>query len=134
MTRKSFRDPGWISPLALLFAVISFLVAWYFRGDEWWLTVFFVCFGGLCLAGALESRASYMQLGDDELEFRRNFQRTIIEKSEIERVTWESGCGVSVKLRNGSWVAVPSFAKNSQGITNSIRAWLTERGAHATDA
>ncbi len=49
-----------------------------------------------------------------------------IPKSEITKVTWEAGCGVSLLLSDGKWVKVPDLGHNSQGLTNSIRSWLKD--------
>jgi len=68
-----------------------------------------------------------MQLGEEELDYRMNFKRVRIKKAEIQKVTWEAGCGVSVQLTNGSWHKLPGLGQNSQGVTNSIRAWLGKR-------
>ncbi|MFO1487627.1 MAG: hypothetical protein U1F65_04035 [Verrucomicrobiota bacterium] len=53
-------------------------------------------------------------------------QRLSIPRSEIESVTWEKGCGASLKLRDGKWVRLPSVGRNTQGLTNTIRAWLNK--------
>jgi hypothetical protein len=68
-----------------------------------------------------------MHLGNEALEYRMNFKRVRIKKAEIEKVTWASGCGVSVQLLNGSWEEIPSFGKDSRGLTNSVRAWLGKK-------
>ena len=88
--------------------------------------LFYAFFGLLALAAAIESIAAYLRLEQNHLEFRSNFRRTRIDKCEIEQVTWQGGSGVSVKLRNGDWVQLPSLSENNQGLTNSVRAWLVK--------
>ncbi len=47
-----------------------------------------------------------------------------IPRADIESVTWEKGCGASMKLCDGKWVRLPNVGLNAQGLTNTIRAWL----------
>ena len=56
------------------------------------------------------------------------FKKQFIAWENIDSVTWESGCGVSVKLKNGKWIKVPDFGHQSAGIANSIRAWINRTG------
>lgn len=110
--------------MALVTGVLSLLVAYMLRLDDWWLPLFFVCFGVVWFLASWECFVSYMHLGNEDLEYRMNFKRVRIKKTDIEKVTWEAGCGVSVQLVDGSWQKLPGLGQNSQGITNSIRAWL----------
>jgi len=66
----------------------------------------------------------YIILEDNEIRFRGSFRKTVIPKNEIVRVTWEAGCGVSLLLSDGAWAKLPDLGENSQGLTNSLRAWL----------
>ena len=52
------------------------------------------------------------------------FRSHTYPRSEIESVKWESGCGASMKLRDGNWIRLPNTGQTPQGLTNSIRAWL----------
>ena len=88
------------------------------------MVLFYACFGLFSVSAAIASSTSYLTLEDDYLEFREDFKRRRIEKHQIEEVTWEKGCSVSVKLLSGEWVDLPGLGQNSQGLTNSVRAWL----------
>ncbi len=88
------------------------------------MPLFYIGFGLFCFVAAIEVRTSYLRLGTEALEFRENFKSKAFPKAEIEKVTWEAGSGVSILLSSGEWIKVPTFFENSQGITNSIRAWL----------
>lgn len=57
---------------------------------------------------------------------RTIFRKTAIARSDFVKVTWEAGCGVSLLLTDGTWAKVPDLGQNSQGLTNSIRAWLKD--------
>jgi len=130
LARTRFQYPRWSVVVALAAGGLSLYVAYVYRLDEWWLPVFYVGFGLLCVLASWECLVSYMYLGEDVLEYRMNLKLVRIKKDEIEKVTWAAGCGVSVQLSNGSWEELPTFGKNSQGITNSVRAWL-ERKRHS---
>jgi hypothetical protein len=52
------------------------------------------------------------------------FRSRTVPRAEIESVTWEKGCGASLKLRDGKWVRLPNAGQSPQGLTNTIRAWL----------
>ena len=41
----------------------------------------------------------------------------------------EKGGGVYLKLENGGWGKLPDLGYNSQGLTNTIRAWLKRQRA-----
>ena len=103
--------------------------AMYFYREEGltWLSAFFIGFSVFGVAGIIESFLAYIRLEETEIRFRETFRTTAIQKDDIEKVTWEAGCGVSLKLRDGQWVKVPDLGQNSQGLTNSIRAWLRIR-------
>ena len=49
----------------------------------------------------------------------RSFRR-----DEIRSVKWEGGVGVSIEVENGKWLNLPDFGLNSQGVVNTVRAWL----------
>ena len=53
-----------------------------------------------------------------------DFISRTIPRSEIESVTWEKGCGASLKFRSGKGIRLPNVGLNAQGLTNTIRAWL----------
>ena len=88
------------------------------------LTAFFAGFAMFAFAGIIETYTSFLRLEESQLSFRETFRSTVIAKSDIEKVTWEAGCGSSVLLTNGQWVRLPDLGQNSQGVTNSVRAWL----------
>ncbi|HEX2854105.1 MAG TPA: hypothetical protein VHO24_12775 [Opitutaceae bacterium] len=79
-------------------------------------------FGGLVLAAAVEHLASRIVLLRDRLEYGV-FWRTSIPKEEIESVTWEAGCGVSLRMKSQTWRRIPDLGR-AQGVCNSVRAWL----------
>lgn len=126
--RTSFRVVPWIRIMILVITSGSVVAATYLVRQEGltWISAFFVGFSALGVAGIVESFSSYIRLDDSEIRFRQAFGKAAIPKQEIEKVTWEAGCGVSLLLSNGKWVKVPDLGHNSQGLTNSIRSWLKD--------
>ena len=124
MGRASFKNPGWVAPVAVAISAILFAVAYQCRESEFWMPLSYIGLGLFALIAAVDSLSCYMRLTDTYLEFRVNFKRTIVQKAEIVKVTWESGCGVAVQLKDGSWVSLPYLGQDSLGVTNSVRAWL----------
>ena len=110
--------------LGVLGALASWGVAYIrFGVEEGWIIGFYIGFGVLCVAATLDAMTSYMELGDGSIKIRSCFIRREIAKSEIEKVSYAKGCPVTLQLETGRIVSVPSFGENSQGLTNSIRAW-----------
>jgi hypothetical protein len=88
-----------------------------------WFVPAFAIFGGFWLADVFTTR---ILLAPDRLHLVSisSFQSRTIPRVEIERVVWEKGCGVSLVLRDGKGVRLPSVGRNAQGLANTIRAWL----------
>ena len=126
--RTSFRTVPWIRILTFVIASGSIAAAVYFYRQEGltWICAFFIGFSILGVAGIVESFSMYILLGETEISFRETFRKTAIPRSDIVKVTWEAGCGVSLLLSDGTWVKVPDLGQNSQGLTNSIRSWLRD--------
>lgn len=125
MTRTKFRTPVLANIAILLITVLLFAASYYFLSDkDQWLSLFFVGFGVFGLAAFLESLTAYIRLEEETLHLRSRFTKICIPRCEIEKVTWEKGVGVSVKLLDGRWVQMPELFQNSLGLSNSIRAWL----------
>ena len=89
-----------------------------------WAIFGFVGLTGFGIISLLEAVTDYLILDENEIRFRKTFRNVRISKSDIEKVTWTKGGGTSVQRRDGSWVMVPDMGYDSQGMTNSIRAWL----------
>ena len=65
-----------------------------------------------------------VQLLEDSLVITSGLRKRRYARSELESVTWEAGSGVSIRTTTGSWLKLPELGHNSQGLCNSIRAWL----------
>ena len=106
------------------------LGVWVFNLWSIWGLGMLTLICALALADVFTTR---IVLEADALVSVETFRRRVVPKADIESATWESGCGVSIKLKNGAWVKLPSVTKpNAQGQTNALRAWLKRPsdGAH----
>lgn len=124
--RTRFSAAPWIRATIAAVAVGSSGVAVFLYSQDGvsWISGFFIAFSIICIAGVIESFSMFIALDDDQIRFRGSFRKTVIPKSDIESVTWEAGCGVSLRLKNGRWESVPDLGINSQGLVNSVRSWL----------
>lgn len=125
MPRTRFKNPVWYTVLAMIGAAAS-LAAALRTGDIQppWVTILFYGFAALCVAAAADCLTAYLRLDNDTLLLRANFRTRRINKSDIESVSWAGGCPVTLTLKDGRHIRLPSFGQHSQGLTNSIRAWL----------
>jgi hypothetical protein len=88
-----------------------------------WVVPAYAVLGALWLVDAFTRR---IVLGKDSIRVVSisDFQSQTLARAELESVTWEKGCGASIKLRGGRWVRLPNIGRDPQGLTNTIRAWL----------
>ena len=123
-----FRVVPWIRISISAIASGSIAAAAWFYSQEGlsWMSAFFIGFSVLCVGGIVESFSAYIVLDDTEIRWRQTLRTTTIPKADITKVTWETGCGASLLLGGGTWANLPDLGHNSQGLTNSIRAWLKD--------
>lgn len=127
MSRTEFHNPRWLFILYLIVGIVCGFVV--FKWVRWetspWLFVSLSIFSVVGFLAVIETLTSYLKLNESTLEFRSWFKHKVIAKVDIESATWASGCPVSIKLKDGKYISLPeSLMLNSQGIVNSIRAWL----------
>ena len=127
--QKRLSSPPWIKGMVSVIAVAMPVVTTLLLHAEGvtWISAGFAAMSVIGVAGLIEIALTAVVLDDDVLRIRGLKSRRNIPKKELANVTWESGCGVSVQLVDGSWVQLPEVGKNSQALTNSIRAWLRKR-------
>jgi len=75
------------------------------------------------LVGLVASMTTRVVLYSDSLAITANLRRRTYSRTALDRVTWEGGVGVSLRLTSGEWIRLPDVG-NSQSVSNSIRAWL----------
>lgn len=122
-----FRAPNWQKWASIAGAVVVTIVTLlqYLYGSLTWIfwSLLAMSIGSVIAIAATFTTA--IDLQDSNLIVRKNFHRSSINRSEIEEVTWASGCGVSIRLSSGRWVAMPDVGRNSQSLCNSLRAWVS---------
>jgi len=125
------RSIWWVTFVSFL-VVLAMTVGAFFVGLEWWYRLGFVTFSGLFVFAFFELSRIHVTLDLDKITFNHGFRRREIPRAKIESVTWAKGGGVSLKLVDGQWVGLPGVGRTSQGLTNSIRAWLKRTGKDQT--
>jgi hypothetical protein len=131
MTQKSLdnasfrpaRFHAWLAwgsfAVAVGLAVLSFTLE-----APTWQRVTSIAFLIGTLAAIAEVATRRLVLSPAGVSLVSNFRRRVVPRADIESVTWEKGSGVSLKLMNGRWVALPEVGGGNQALTNSIRAWI----------
>ena len=123
---QSLRPKRWLLITAMVAAALFMAgLVFTYRQSGWtWLSLAFAGMTLLGLGGVIEVATSRVALLDDALECGALWSRRRYPVSEIASVTWEKGGGVYVKLKAGGWAKLPELGYNSQGLTNTVRAWL----------
>lgn len=87
----------------------------------------YVVFGLVWLTDVFFTR---IELRDDSIKIVSiaPLKAQIIPRPQIDSVTWEKGCGASLKLTNGTWVKLPGVTGNAHGLANTVRAWIKRTG------
>ena len=124
MASKTIRT-SWRAGVVFSIATLALLAtAWLtFRGHHYIAGSLLSITGMIAAKGTWEALAASVILKSGEIEFGSVLGRHTIRKEDIESVTWEKGCGVSLKLKDGGWQRVPDL-HNAQRVSAGIRAWL----------
>ena len=125
-TLQTLRPPrsSWIVLLIASAVILTMAVVAFHLGLAWWNRVAFGLLSAAVPVAMAELALERVTLGTDHLTLVKNFRRRVIPREDVESVTWGKGAGVHIKLTNGSWVELPSVGRTSQGVTNTIRAWI----------
>lgn len=126
---KEFRHPlGFVAAIFAASVVVSILIVMAIAANAPNSVLGILVFFGILTAGVLaESIRTRVLLGIDTLDVSRLSGRRLIRRRDIDKVTWEKGCGVAVLTKEKKWVKIPSIiGYNSQSMSNSIRAWLNK--------
>jgi hypothetical protein len=110
----------------LLCGAVIFIAIGVWRrhhGDNTWAASIFFLLGSLNVIAAVQHLGSSIRLLPDRLDYGSFGARRTIEKERIDSVTWQKGCGVSLKMKDSSWIRIPDLGR-APGVCNSIRSWL----------
>ena len=105
------------------------LVFSYWQSGWTWVTLAFAGMTLMGLGGIVEVASSRVTLHDDALVCGTIWSRRRYPVTDIASVSWEKGGGVFLKLKAGGFAQLPELGYNSQGLTNTVRAWLKRRHA-----
>ena len=88
-----------------------------------WVVPVFALGGLFWLAHVFTTR---IVLGTESIRIVSSLQSQTVSRTKIDSVSWAKGCRVSLLLQDGTVVRLPNMGRTSQGLTNTIRAWLTK--------
>jgi len=135
--------PFFVGLVCLASAVFVTGFAWSVVSDGVSLTtaVFFIL-SAMGLLGVFQVFTTSIRLDDDLLLITDGWRRRSYPRSSIQRVTWAKGCPASIEVEGLGWLDLPETGRGTQGVANSIRAWVkrgeasqgTRRAAEREDA
>ena len=121
-----FRPPRW--QLYLFFIVsVGFPIGTYLEyasSGLTWVSMGLAALSIGAIAAVAETLTTKIVLSESELQIRKWFRKTSVERATIKKVTWNKGVGASIQRKDGSWQKIPEVGRNSQSLCNSVRAWL----------
>ena len=123
---RTFRPPHAVKWVALVAAVIFLAVTVLsFRVNGWsWVTIVLAGIVPLGVAGFLDTMTQRVELHPEHLVVVRNLMKASYPRNGFTRVTWAKGVPVSLQLTSGKWVQLPGVGTSSQGLVNTLRAWI----------
>jgi hypothetical protein len=130
-TETVLRPVRWLKLMTIGAASLflaGFLTMYLLQG----LSITALAFAGLSIlvvAGVLEAFTLRVVLSAEALWVSKLGSRKAYARSEIRSVTWAKGCPVTFQLADGRWVKLPEVGSSSQGVVNTIRAWLKRGGS-----
>ena len=136
MAVRSLRPRPWFLILTIASALLfgAGLAFTYAQSGWSWLSLGFAGLFVFGCAAVLEVVTTRVVLHDDALECGAIWSRRRYPVVDIASVTWERGSGVALKLTDGRWAKLPELGYNSQGLTNTVRAWLKRSRSPAASA
>jgi len=124
--RTEFRARRWLRLLVLgvcVLFVAGFSYSYRLQGLGW-QSAAYAALSILGIAALAETFLVRVVLLEDAALLVTLRGRQRLPRESIASVKWEGGSGVALHMRDGSWVKLPEMGQNSQGLSNSIRAWL----------
>jgi len=123
---RVLRPKAWVVALVLAAATVfvAGAVSSYYHSGWNWVSLGFAGLSVLGVVGVTEVASTRIVLSENLLEAGSVWSRHRYPVADIASVTWEWGAGVSVKLSSGGWARLPELGYDSQGLANTLRAWL----------
>lgn len=105
--------------ITALFATGAYSV---WREDGWsWVSIGLAGMAVLSVGAIAETFVLRIRLTDDALIVRDLRGTRVYAKEDIETIAEAKGTPPNLRLRNGTWVRLPSVTSS---LGNSVRAWL----------
>jgi hypothetical protein len=123
---KVIRAAKWMTWVMVAVTLLALMGAFLLARSTGltWTVGGLAAFGLFASLGIIEAAVTRVILDEEGLVAVTLLSRKRYPRRDIERVTWETGAGVAIKLVDGQWAQLPDLGRNSQSVTNSIRAWL----------
>ena len=123
---RTFRSSRWAVGLVTI-ALLLFAagLVWFFRTEGMSLKT--ITFMGLTLfgiAGLIDAITQRVELHDDRIVVVQNLRKRQYARSLFVKATWAKGVPVTLETTSGGWVSLPGVGGSSQGLVNTLRAWL----------
>lgn len=121
---RIFRTRPWVRLLAGAACAASvFGTAAIHRAEGLSLTVAGFGLISMVFAAAFaESMLARVVLRPDEIEYRQNFRRHVVKRSELVRAVHEKGGPIVIERASGGWIRLPVGLSGLH--VNTLRAWL----------
>jgi hypothetical protein len=120
-----FRHAHWVHGIvaAGLIASVAGAVSIGSKQGMSLLAITLVLLATLFCVGLIDVFFTRVTITSNTLECVSNYRTIKYTRDNIEEVVWSSGCPVSIRLKTGKWVQLPSVGDSSL-MANSIRSWL----------
>ncbi len=123
-SRQELRYRGSVTAIAAVLFAAGAFVSYRALGLSW-VTVVFVGLVALGIAGILDALTQRIELHDDRLVIVRNLEARV-SAGDVRKAQWSKGVPVSLQTAAGEWVHLPGVGVSSQGLVNTLPAWINK--------
>jgi hypothetical protein len=106
----------------LLFAVVA--ITLYALNGWTWMTLVAIGLLAFAAAGVADVLTMRVVLNPESIVIVRNLRRREYPRGMFVKATWAKGVPVSLQREDGTWVHLPGVGTSSQGMVNTLRAWI----------
>jgi hypothetical protein len=123
---RTFRSSRWaVGLVAVALLLFAAGLLWFYRTEG--LSLKTITFMGLTLfgiAGLIDAITQRIELHDDRIVLVQNLRKRQYARRLFVKATWAKGVPVSLQTTSGEWVSLPGVGASSQGLVNTLRAWI----------
>jgi hypothetical protein len=106
---------------------MSAAIGMYITGGLTLLGVAGIALAIFAVIAFIDTLLSRVIIFPEELEIYSNFRRRNYPRSAFISAAWAKGCPVSLQFGEGGWLRLPPVGSTSQGMVNTLRAWLNSK-------